>query len=536
MTRITLSSARPVDASYHSDAESLGYSSSASSSTDDDDSDQDTVSSFTQPPSRSRYGLKIRSSHFHAAHSPTSSSSFQLHSPTLSVGSFSSKRSFSSEHLIHKIRQSINSNHYIMNLSAVSPIMSRTKPPSPTTPVLMHALSPLPNTPSYYSRSDRPPTTTHKTPATDALMQIMDSLTQVNIHDDLPLPPPQPYAQPPLATAAAFATESVAQSSHNMTLSATLSSPINAAIETSLGLYFANTDAALARLATDAEKREKAAEEQRVAKRERERVERERVEGEKAKAKEADAKVKEAEAAEAAAERERLEEIASRPTPTEMLASLRQQLALFDGNADCKGRKIEFKKICRGKLNTLSSSAGKIREVCGIINGAYEQAVADDLAHSGNTSVPELGMGRVFLAELLAASVVGRVEKETFKKEVNEGWGLACVVSGLIAFEKGLGEKVVGKTFGDIWEWTIESASMVRAPESKTDGRALPTTATRRDGRTSPFFHTAHTRTHAYPSLLTHAYPSLLLLTQCARRSSWSRRRRLFRRLARPRT
>lgn len=89
-----------------------------------------------------------------------------------------------------------------------------------------------------------------------------------------------------------------------------------------------------------------------------------------------------------------------------------QELKQFDSSKAASRRRLQFKKVVNGKINTLSHEDKKIIEVAGVVAEAVKGAERDDAAQGGEDTV--LGMGKKYLLDLLASNLIVRVQADGF--------------------------------------------------------------------------------------------------------------------------
>lgn len=136
----------------------------------------------------------------------------------------------------------------------------------------------------------------------------------------------------------------------------------------------------------------------------------------RAAAEKADAAVAAAKAAEAA----KTEYIDKAKKLVAQLIQLRASIEPFEKSKAVGKRRLNMKKIVRGKVNTLSESADKIKSVAFEVGKAIAEARAEDeelkrQLQAGNTQIaPEMTRGKRYLVDLLASSIMVRAQAEGF--------------------------------------------------------------------------------------------------------------------------
>lgn len=115
------------------------------------------------------------------------------------------------------------------------------------------------------------------------------------------------------------------------------------------------------------------------------------------------------------------------------LEKVRRTIQPFEKSKLVSKRRLQMKKVVRGKLNTLNTSPDKIKEVAKEIFAATKQAKEDDAIHKNDPnfdkeSSPELALGKWYLLDLLASTIVVRVQAESFNGLKGDGFALAHVI------------------------------------------------------------------------------------------------------------
>ena len=97
------------------------------------------------------------------------------------------------------------------------------------------------------------------------------------------------------------------------------------------------------------------------------------------------------------------------------LASVREEeLQEFDKSKLVSRRRLGFKKIVNGKINTLSHEDKKILEVGGAVVEALGGAEREDAEGASGGGEKVLGMGSKYLLDLLASNMIVRVQADGF--------------------------------------------------------------------------------------------------------------------------
>lgn len=102
-------------------------------------------------------------------------------------------------------------------------------------------------------------------------------------------------------------------------------------------------------------------------------------------------------------------------------------LVEFDKSKSVSKRRLQFKKVVNGKINTLSHEVNKILDVGGIVVEAIEAASRDDDNAASEGGV--MTMGKKYLLDLLASNLIVRVQAGTFNGVRGDGFPLAGMIS-----------------------------------------------------------------------------------------------------------
>jgi len=104
------------------------------------------------------------------------------------------------------------------------------------------------------------------------------------------------------------------------------------------------------------------------------------------------------------------------------LVQLQASVEAFDKSKVVAKRRLGFKKIVNGKVNTLSENVDKIRSVAADVATAIAQAkIEDEQNKAVSNAPPETTRGKRYLVNLLASKVIVRVQAEGFN-----GYVCAC--------------------------------------------------------------------------------------------------------------
>ena len=96
----------------------------------------------------------------------------------------------------------------------------------------------------------------------------------------------------------------------------------------------------------------------------------------------------------------------------------------FDKSPMVSKRRLQFKKIVNGKINTLAHDGGKILEVSRLVCDAISNAAKDD---SHDTGGGVTTMGKKYLLDLLCSNLIVRVQADGFNGTRGDGFPLAAM-------------------------------------------------------------------------------------------------------------
>ena len=117
------------------------------------------------------------------------------------------------------------------------------------------------------------------------------------------------------------------------------------------------------------------------------------------------------------------------------LVQIRASIEPFDNSKAVSKRRLQMKKIVRGKVNTLSEDAHKVQAVAMEVSQAIGAARTEDeqlkqLIQQGDPSVtPEMARGKRYLVDLLASNAIQRVQAEGFNGTRGDGFPLAAMLT-----------------------------------------------------------------------------------------------------------
>jgi len=111
------------------------------------------------------------------------------------------------------------------------------------------------------------------------------------------------------------------------------------------------------------------------------------------------------------------------------VSTVRNTISIFDTESSVSRRRLQFKKLVNGKINTLSTDATKIMDVAKCVILAIQQARHDDEAADsgvvGGDAV--MSMGKRYLLDLLCSNLIVRVQADGFNGTRGDGYPLASL-------------------------------------------------------------------------------------------------------------
>ena len=119
-------------------------------------------------------------------------------------------------------------------------------------------------------------------------------------------------------------------------------------------------------------------------------------------------------------------------------------LSNFDKSKTVSRRRLGFKKIVNGKINTLSHDESKIKEVGGIVVEAIQNAQKEDEAAEDEVSK----LGKQYLLDLLASSLIVRVQADGFNGTRGDGFPLAAAFALISTQCEELNKLLEGHLYG----------------------------------------------------------------------------------------
>ena len=134
----------------------------------------------------------------------------------------------------------------------------------------------------------------------------------------------------------------------------------------------------------------------------------------------------------------------ARELVSQLNTMLRPMLSNFDKSKTVSRRRLGFKKIVNGKINTLSHDESKIKEVGGIVVEAIQNAQKEDEAAEDEVSK----LGKQYLLDLLASSLIVRVQADGFNGTRGDGFPLAAAFALISTQCEELNKLLEGHLYG----------------------------------------------------------------------------------------
>ena len=118
------------------------------------------------------------------------------------------------------------------------------------------------------------------------------------------------------------------------------------------------------------------------------------------------------------------------------LVALRESIQPFDQNKAVSKRRLQMKKIVRGKINTLSENAAKIQQVAAEVsqaiseNRSLDEQIKQSLKENKDPSLtPDMARGKRYLVDLLSSNTIQRVQADGFNGPRGDGFPLAHMLA-----------------------------------------------------------------------------------------------------------
>mmetsp|Transcript_32204 Transcript_32204/g.78246 ORF Transcript_32204/g.78246 Transcript_32204/m.78246 type:complete len:724 (-) Transcript_32204:133-2304(-) len=107
----------------------------------------------------------------------------------------------------------------------------------------------------------------------------------------------------------------------------------------------------------------------------------------------------------------------------EQLTQLQKSVEPFSKNKTASKRRLKMKKAICGKLNTLTDSAAKVKEIADEVISAIQSARQEDAQN------PDMALGESYLLDLLASNIIQRIQAESFSGPRGDGFPLAAMIA-----------------------------------------------------------------------------------------------------------
>ena len=178
-------------------------------------------------------------------------------------------------------------------------------------------------------------------------------------------------------------------------------------------------NAVIAKSDADAKAAASAAKEKRIQDEKERRLEEERILAKENQDREAAEKVAAEKSAKEAKQAKEAEYIDLAEKSITELDNIRARIAPFEKSKIVSKRRLNIKKVVKGKLNTLSHDAQKVNEVVqDVVHAIRATKDEDNLSQTMSTTSPEVVQGFMYFLDLLASNVVVRASAETFNRYV----------------------------------------------------------------------------------------------------------------------
>lgn len=136
-------------------------------------------------------------------------------------------------------------------------------------------------------------------------------------------------------------------------------------------------------------------------------------------------------------EKKKIEYVTKAQDMVEKLSQIRASVEIFETSKDkiISKRRLQMKKIARGKMNTLSHEKDKVEIVTQQVVDALQASVQEDgilkqQMEAGDASVTiEMTRGTRYLMDLIASTVIVRVQAEGFNGTRGDGFPLAHMLA-----------------------------------------------------------------------------------------------------------
>jgi actin-related protein len=131
-----------------------------------------------------------------------------------------------------------------------------------------------------------------------------------------------------------------------------------------------------------------------------------------------------------AAEAKKLEYVVKAKSLVADLVQLRASVEPFESSKAVGKRRLQMKKVVKGKVNTLSTDPSKVQAVAMEVIQVIVDAKAEDEQMKKNPqATPEMSMGSRYLIDLLASTAMVRVQAEGFNGPRGDGFPLAHMLA-----------------------------------------------------------------------------------------------------------
>lgn len=162
------------------------------------------------------------------------------------------------------------------------------------------------------------------------------------------------------------------------------------------------------------------------------------------------------------------------------VTTFRSTISIFDTSSCVAKRRLVFKKLVNGKINTLSTDAIKIMEVANAVSTAIQHAQQHDddnnIVNSsgggggGDTAVVVvMSMGKRYLLDLLCSNLIVRVQADGFNGTRGDGYPLASLFATVHSNCPELGPLIEGHLY-KVCPMAIPALSLTPSATTITSG------------------------------------------------------------------
>jgi hypothetical protein len=135
------------------------------------------------------------------------------------------------------------------------------------------------------------------------------------------------------------------------------------------------------------------------------------------------------------------------------VTTVRNTISIFDTSSSVAKRRLGFKKLVNGKINTLSTDATKIMDVANSVILAIQQAqqqddeISERSSGGGGDTTAVMSMGKRYLLDLLCSNLIVRVQADGFNGTRGDGYPLASLFATVHTYCTDLGPLLEGHLY-----------------------------------------------------------------------------------------